>query len=38
MPFKRIKRGKGRGKYRSPTGRTFTKKQIKMYYAKGGQF
>lgn len=36
MPFKRISKGKGRGKYRSPSGRTFTKKQVRLYYATGG--
>jgi hypothetical protein len=38
MPFKKITKGKGRGKYRSPSGRTFTKKQVKFYYASGGTF
>lgn len=31
MPFK--KSGK---KYKSPSGRTFTKKQVALYYATGG--
>lgn len=35
MPFKKIS-GKGRGKYRSPSGRTFTRKQVIAYYATGG--
>ena len=34
MPFKKT----SRGKYRSPSGRTFTKKQVAMYYANGGKF
>ena len=32
MPFKKI----GRGKYKSPSGRKYTKKQVKMYYATKG--
>ena len=32
MPFKKTKGGK----YKSPSGRTFTKKQVKAYYATGG--
>lgn len=32
MPFKKV----GRNKYRSPSGRTFSKKQVAMYYATGG--
>lgn len=38
MPFKRITRGKKKGKYRSPSGRTFTKKQVALYHANGGRF
>lgn len=38
MPFKKISRGKGRGKYKSPSGRVFTKKQVRLYYATGGTF
>ena len=38
MPFKKIKRGKGRGKYRSPSGRVFNKAQVKRYHARGGTF
>jgi len=34
MPFKYV----GRGKYKSPSGKTFTTKQIKLYYATGGTF
>lgn len=33
MPFKKISRGKNKGKYRSPSGRVFTPKQVKAYYA-----
>ncbi len=32
MPFTLI----GNGKYKSPSGRTFTAKQVKMYYATNG--
>lgn len=38
MPFKRINKGKNEGKYKSPSGRVFTEKQVKMYYATGGTF
>lgn len=38
MPFKRIKSGKNKGKYRSPSGRVFTRSQVKRYYARGGRF
>jgi hypothetical protein len=34
MPFSYI----GRGKYKSPSGRTFNAAQIKLYYANGGKF
>ena len=34
VPFKRI----GRNKFRSPSGRIFTRKQVRLYYAKGGKF
>ena len=30
--FKKV----GKNKYKSPSGRTFTKKQVAMYYATGG--
>ena len=36
MPFTKIRSGKNRGKYRSPSGRKWTKKQIALYYATGG--
>lgn len=32
MPFKKV----GKDKYKSPSGRTFTKKQVKLYYATSG--
>jgi hypothetical protein len=38
VPFKKIKKGKGRGKYRSPSGRVFSKSQVRRYYARGGTF
>lgn len=34
MPFKKV----GRNRYKSPSGRTFTKKQVRFYYASGGTF
>ena len=36
MPFAKIKTGKSRGKYRSPSGRVFTARQVRAYYATGG--
>ena len=36
MPFKKITSGKKKGKYRSPSGRIYTKKQVKAYYATKG--
>lgn len=36
MPFERITKGKDKGKYSSPSGRVFTKKQVKLYYATDG--
>ena len=32
MPFSRV----GPNRYKSPSGRTFTKKQVAMYYATDG--
>lgn len=32
MPFKKV----GKNKYRSPSGRIFTKKQVALYYATDG--
>src|SRR5215475_4931148 len=34
MPFTKI----GRNKYESPSGRTYNKKQVALYYAGGGHF
>lgn len=36
MPFTKIKKGKGRGKYKSPSGKIYTLKQMKAYYATKG--
>lgn len=36
MPFKRISRGKSKGKYKSPSGRTYTGKQVRAYYVTKG--
>jgi hypothetical protein len=36
MPFVKITKGKNKGKYKSPSGRIFTEKQVKLYYASGG--
>ena len=33
-PFKKI----GRNKFRSPSGRIFTRSQVRLYYVKGGKF
>ncbi len=38
MPFTKITRGKNKGKYRSPRGRVFNRKQVSFYYASGGTF
>lgn len=32
VPFKK----EGKNRYRSPSGKTFTKKQVRMYYATDG--
>jgi len=34
MPFKKINKGKNKGKFKSPSGRVWTKAQIKAYHAK----
>jgi hypothetical protein len=34
MPFRKV----GPNKYVSPSGRTFNRSQISLYYAKGGRF
>ena len=36
MPFKKISRGKNKGKYKSPSGRTYNAKQVRLYYAHDG--
>jgi len=36
MPFRKITSGKNRGKYRSPSGRIYTAKQVRAYYATKG--
>lgn len=36
MSFVKIKSGKNRGKYRSPSGRIYTARQVKYYYASSG--
>jgi hypothetical protein len=33
MPFKKVGR-----KYQGPSGRKFTKRQVRLYYARGGTF
>ena len=32
MPFKKINKGKNKGKYKSPSGKVYTIKQVKGYY------
>ena len=34
MPFRKITKGKNKGKYKSPSGRVWTKEQIAAYHAK----
>ncbi len=36
MPFTKIRTGKNKGKFKSPSGRVFTKAQVKAYYATKG--
>ena len=36
MPFKKITTGKNKGKYKTPSGRVYTVKQMKAYYATSG--
>ena len=38
MPFTKIESGKNKGKYRSPSGRIFTKKQVALYHAHNQSF
>lgn len=33
MPFKPIKHGKNKGKYKTPGGRVYTARQVKAYHA-----
>jgi hypothetical protein len=34
MPFLKVKKGKYKGKYKSPSGKIMTLKQVQAYYAK----
>ena len=36
MPFRKMTKGKCKGKYKSPSGKTYTKKQVKAYHATDG--
>lgn len=36
MPFKKVLKGKDKGKFKSPSGKVFTKKQVEAYYATRG--
>jgi len=36
MPFIEIKSGKNKGKFRSPSGRVFIKKQVGLYHKHDG--
>lgn len=36
MPFTKITSGPDKGKYRSPSGRIYTEKQVRAYYATHG--
>lgn len=36
MPFKKINTGKNKGKFKSPSGKVFTKKQVSYYYVNKG--
>lgn len=36
MPFKKISSGSNKGKYKSPSGRVFTARQVRGYYATKG--
>jgi hypothetical protein len=38
MPFSKIVKGKNKGKFKSPSGRVFTQKQVKFYYASKGRW
>ena len=34
MPYKKITKGKNKGKYKSPSGKVLTLKQVKAYYTR----
>jgi hypothetical protein len=36
MPFEKILRGKNKGKYRSESGRIYTPRQLRAYFATDG--
>ena len=36
MPFDKIKKGKNKGKYKSPSGKVYTKDQVRLYHASDG--
>jgi len=36
MPFTKIRSGKNKGKFKSPSGRVFTAKQVALYHANNG--
>lgn len=36
MPFTQIKKGKNKGKFKSPSGKIYTAKQVRTYYATEG--
>jgi len=38
MPFVKITTGRNRGKFRSPSGRIYTKSQVRRYYATQGKW
>lgn len=35
-PFKKVTGGKDKGKYRSPSGKTYTAKQVRLYHLTEG--
>jgi hypothetical protein len=36
MPFRRITKGRDKGKYQSPSGKILSRKQVKLYYSTKG--
>lgn len=36
MPFTKITSGENEGKYKSPSGKIYTKEQVRLYYTTGG--